>query len=207
MGRPSKILTKEDLLRAMKVTKSNMHAARHLHVSYTHYKKYAKLYKNDEGVCFLDLHKNQQGKGIVKYSHKKLPKFIAILNGDVPPKHLDREEFKQRLIFEALIEEKCNKCGFAERRIKDTQVPLTINYKDANANNLTLENIEFLCLNCHFLYGVDTSKKKRKETTVEYVDHSNDNKEWEMDESHKEHLKELGLYDDEKPGEEYISRL
>ena len=62
-------------------------------------------------------------------------------------------------------------------------------------------------MNCHFLYGVDTSKKKRKETTVEYVDHSNDNKEWEMDESHKEHLKELGLYDDEKPGEEYISRL
>ena len=44
-----KILTKEDLLRAMKITKSNMHAARHLHVSYTHYKKYAKLYKNDEG--------------------------------------------------------------------------------------------------------------------------------------------------------------
>lgn len=207
MARPSKILTKEDLLRAMKITKSNMHAARHLHVSYTHYKKYAKLYKNDEGVSFLDLHKNQQGKGITKYSQKKLPKFTAILNGDVPPKHLDREEFKQRLIFEALIEEKCSKCGFAERRIKDTQVPLAINYKDANLNNLTLENIEFLCLNCHFLYGVDTSKKKRKETAVEYVDHSNDDREWEMDESHKEHLKELGLYDDEKPGEEYISRL
>ena len=153
MARPSKILTKEDLLRAMKITKSNMHAARHLHVSYTHYKKYAKLYKNDEGVSFLDLHKNQQGKGITKYSQKKLPKFTAILNGDVPPKHLDREEFKQRLIFEALIEEKCTKCGFAERRIKDTQVPLAINYKDANLNRI-------LAL-----------KKKFNKYTIGYSDH------------------------------------
>ena len=207
MGRPSKILTKEDILRAIKVTKSNMHAARHLHVSYNHYKKYAKMYKNDDGITLLEAHKNQQGKGIIKYSNKKLPQFKAILDGEVPSKYLDREEFKQRLIFEALIEEKCNKCGFAERRIKDTQVPLTINYKDGNKNNLTLKNIEFLCLNCHFLYGVDTSKKKVRETTVDYVEHAEQDRKWEMDEHHMEHLKELGLYNEDSPGEEYISKL
>ena len=75
MPRPTKILTKDDILRAMKVTKSNMHAARHLHVSYNHYKKYAKLYKSEDGIALLEVHKNQQGKGIVKYSQKKLPKF------------------------------------------------------------------------------------------------------------------------------------
>ena len=207
MGRPSKILTKEDILRAMKVTKSNMHAARHLHVSYNHYKKYAKMYKNDDGITLLEAHKNQQGKGIIKYSNKKLPQFKAILDGEVPSKYLDREEFKQRLIFEALIEEKCNKCGFAERRIKDTQVPLTINYKDGNKNNLTLANIEFLCLNCHFLYGVDTSKKKVRETLVDYVDHADQDREWQMDEHHMDHLKELGLYNEDSPGDEYISKL
>tara|TARA_B100000212_G_scaffold81185_1_gene58189 strand:+ start:249 stop:872 length:624 start_codon:yes stop_codon:yes gene_type:complete len=207
MGRPSKILTKEDILRAIKVTKSNMHAARHLHVSYNHYKKYAKMYKNDDGITLLEAHKNQQGKGIIKYSNKKLPQFKAILDGEVPSKYLDREEFKQRLIFEALIEEKCNKCGFAERRVKDTQVPLTINYKDGNKNNLTLKNIEFLCLNCHFLYGVDTSKKKVRETTVDYVEHAEQDRKWEMDEHHMEHLKELGLYNEDSPGEEYISKL
>lgn len=207
MGRPSKILTKEDILRAMKVTKSNMHAARHLHVSYNHYKKYARMYKNDDGVNLLEAHKNQEGKGIKKYSAKKLPQFTAILDGEVPPRHLDREEFKQRLIFEALIEEKCNSCGFAERRVKDMQVPLAINYKDGNKNNLTLKNIEFLCLNCHFLYGTDTSKKKVREIKVDYVDHTENDKEWEMDEHHMEHLKELGLYNEESPGDEYISRL
>ena len=207
MGAPSKILTKEDILRAQKISKSNMHAARLLHVSYNHYKKYAKLYKNEDGVTLLDAHKNQSGQGISKYSAKKLPKFKAILAGDVPPKHLDRSEFMQKLIFEALVEEKCIKCGFVERRVTDTQVPLKINYKDSNLNNLTLENIELLCLNCHFLYGNKPTKKKVRENVEEYVDHSKNEREWTMDEATKEHLKDLGLYDEEKPGEEYISRL
>ena len=47
MARPSKILTKEDILRAQKMTRSNMAAARYLHVSYNHYKKYSKMYKDE----------------------------------------------------------------------------------------------------------------------------------------------------------------
>ena len=53
MPTPSKILTKEDILRAQKMTRSNMAAARYLHCSYNHYKKYAKMYKNDEGISLL----------------------------------------------------------------------------------------------------------------------------------------------------------
>ena len=67
MARPSKILTKEDLLRAMSQTRSNRAAARYLHVSYNHYKKYAKMYKNDDGETLLEAHKNQAGKGIPKF--------------------------------------------------------------------------------------------------------------------------------------------
>ena len=208
MGRPSKILTKEDILRAHNATRSNLHAARYLHVSYNHYKKYARMYKNDEGVNLLDAHKNQEGKGIKKYSAKKLPNFTAILEGEVPPKHLDRSEFKQRLIFEALVEEKCNRCGFSERRVTDTQVPLTINHKDGNANNLTLDNVELLCLNCNFLYGTPVDKRRVKDIPEEVIDRTDHEKEWEMDEHILEHLKELGLADDDPDiGSEYISRL
>jgi len=206
----TKILTKEDILRAQSQSRSNMHAARILHVSYEHYKKYAKMYKNDEGVSLLEVHKNQAGKGIKKYSSKNLPDFKAILNGEANPRHFDekfRNDIKNRIIFEALKEEKCERCGFNERRVTDTQVPLTINYKDSNLNNLTLKNIEFLCLNCFFLYGTKPSKKNIKETVEEYVDRSGEDEEWTMDEAHIEHLKELGLYDENNPGEEYISRL
>lgn len=207
MSAPSKILTKEDILRAQTMTRSNMAAARYLHVSYNHYKKYARMYKNDEGQTLLEAHMNQSGEGIPKFSSDNLPAFKDVLDGKVPTKYLDRQKFKQRLIFEALIEEKCNRCGFSERRITDTQVPIVINYLDGDKKNLRLENIEFLCLNCNFLYGTISNDKLVIEQPEEFVDHSRDNKEWEMDETHIEHLRELGLYDEENPGEEYISRL
>ena len=68
MARPSKILTKEDILRAQKVTRSNMAAARYLHVSYNHYKKYAKMYKNEDGKTLLEARMNQSGEGIPKFA-------------------------------------------------------------------------------------------------------------------------------------------
>ena len=68
MARPSKIITKEDIIRAQKVTRSNMAAARYLHISYNHYKKYAKMYKNEEGITLLQAHMNQAGEGIPKFA-------------------------------------------------------------------------------------------------------------------------------------------
>jgi len=40
----------------------------------------------------------------------------------------------------------------------------------------------------------------------DYVRTRNDEPDWELDEHHIEHLKELGLYEEENPGDEYISR-
>ena len=66
-----KILSKTDIIRAMKHTKSNMAAARFLGCSYPHYKQYAKLYKNSEGQTLFEAHLNRQGKGISKHLYKK----------------------------------------------------------------------------------------------------------------------------------------
>ena len=126
MARPSKILNKEDILRAQKMTRSNMAAARYLHVSYNHYKKYAKMYKNEDGATLLDSHMNQEGKGIPKFALKgssKIP-LMDLLEGRVPIEHFNAREIKERVIFEGLIEEKCNMCGMSERRVTDLKVPL-----------------------------------------------------------------------------------
>ena len=82
MGKPAKILSKEDLLRAMKMTRSNFAAARYLHVSYNHYKKYAKLYKNTDNISLLEAHKNQEGKGIPKFALKASSGDYVIFFGD-----------------------------------------------------------------------------------------------------------------------------
>ena len=212
MPTPSKILTKEDILRAQKMTRSNMAAARYLHVSYNHYKKYAKMFKNDEGVNLLEVHKNQEGKGIPKFALKgrdRIP-LMDLLEGRVPIEHFDAKDIKVRIILEGLIEEKCSKCGFSERRIKDTKVPVILNFKDGDKKNWHLDNLEFLCYNCSFLYAASPIEEKQAEAMEDYVKTRNDEPDWELDEAHIEHLKSLGLYDENREdmsGEEYISRL
>ena len=208
MGRAAKILSKDDLLRAMKMTRSNRAAARYLHVSYNHYKKYAKMYKNKEGISLLEAHKNQAGKGIPKFlsSGGKEPPLMDLIEGRIPVEHFDPKKIKQRIIFEALIEEKCNKCGFDERRVSDTKVPLILHHKDGNLKNFHLDNLEFLCYNCGFLYGVSPITEKQVEKMEDYIEKHGEEFDWELDEHHIQHLKDLGLYDEENPGEEFISR-
>ena len=208
MGRPSKILSKDDLLRAMKMTRSNRAAARYLHVSYNHYKKYALVYKNEDGITLLEAHKNQAGKGIPKFlsGKGKEPPIMDLIEGRVPVEHFDPKKIKQRIIFEALIEEKCAKCGFNERRVIDQKVPLVLNHKDGNKKNFQLDNLEFLCYNHAFLYATSPITDEQIEKMEDYIDKNGEDFDWELDEHHIEHLKELGLYDEEEPGEEYISR-
>jgi len=209
MGKPAKILLKEDLLRAMKMTRSNFAAARYLHVSYNHYKKYAKLYKNEDGIALLEIHKNQEGKGIPKFALKAsstIP-LMDLLEGRVPIEHFKAKEIKQRIIFEGLIEEICTKCKFSERRVSDTKVPVILNFMDGNKKNWHLDNLEFLCYNCSFLYGVSPIEEKQAEAMEDYVKTRVDEPDWEMDHHHMEHLRDLGLLEEEKePGDEYISR-
>ena len=209
MGRPSKILTKEDIERAQTMTRSNMAASRYLHVSYNHYKKYAKMYKNEEGVTLLEAHMNQEGKGIPKHltNGGKEPPLMDLIEGRVPIEHFDPQKVKFRIIQECLIEEKCNKCGFSERRVIDTKVPLILNHKDGNRKNYHLDNLEFLCYNCSFLYAASAITDKQVVELEGYVDNKKETVNWELDEHHIEHLKELGLYEEEKPGDEFISRL
>jgi hypothetical protein len=212
MARPSKILPKEDILRAQKMTRSNMAAARYLHVSYNHYKKYAKMYKNDDGVTLLEAHMNQAGEGIPKFAlagGKEIP-LMDLLEGKVPIEHFDPRKIKARLLSEAKLVEVCDRCGFAERRVTDQKIPVILNFKDGNKKNWHLENLEFLCYNCSFLYAASPIEEKRAEAMEDYVKTRDDEPDWELDSHHIEHLKELGLYDDNSDkddGSEYISRL
>tara|TARA_R110000782_G_scaffold72234_1_gene144739 strand:- start:160 stop:789 length:630 start_codon:yes stop_codon:yes gene_type:complete len=209
MARPSKILTKEDIVRAQNVTRSNMAAARYLHVSYNHYKKYAKMYKNEDGINLLEAHMNQSGEGIPKFAlsgNKELP-LLDLLEGRVPIEHFDARKIKARLLSEGKLVEVCDKCNFAERRITDQKIPVILNFKDGNKKNWHLNNLEFLCYNCSFLYAASPIEEKRAEAMEDYVKTRDDEPDWELDEHHINHLKELGLYEEEKPGDEFISRL
>ena len=59
-------LTKGRIEWAIKQTKSISQASKLCEVSYNTCRKYAKLYKNDEGISLFEEFKNQPGKGINK---------------------------------------------------------------------------------------------------------------------------------------------
>lgn len=209
-----KYYTKDDLRRAMKHTRSGASAARYLGCSYQHYKKYAKLYKDEEtGKTFFELQYNQQGKGITKHLFRKsgnITPLEDILEGRIDIANFKVSEIKERIIQEGYLAEECNRCHFVERRVVDYKVPLIINFKDRNKVNWKVENLEMLCYNCYFLHIGDVwssnQLKQMEDYTVKSKFFKDEKPNWDLDKHHIAHLKELGLWEDEDPGSEFISR-
>jgi len=133
----AKPLSKAQIVAAQAKTLSNMAAARYLHVSYQHYKRYAKLYE------LFDSHKNQMGKGIPKFLRgpKKMPHMVEIIEGRIAASSFDPNKLKYALIEQGYIMEECAVCKFNERRVLDYKIPLLLHFKDKNSNNYSLDNV------------------------------------------------------------------
>jgi len=207
-----KPLSKEDIVRAMKMTLSNKGAARYLHVSYIHYKRFAQNFTDETtGRTLFEMHKNQSGKGIPKFitNRGKEPALLDVIEGRVPIESYTPEKLKRRLIQEGYLHEYCNKCDFSERRVIDYKVPLLLNFKDGNKKNWNIDNVELLCYNCYFLYVGDVFNTRQLDAIEDFVQPLQSNSvDWELDEYYKEHFKELGIMDEEKEdGEEFVSCL
>ena len=197
----AKPLSKEDILRAMRFTKSNRAAARYLGCSYQHYKPYAKLFRVDENdpssPTLFESHLNQSGKGIPKFlpNRRKEPNVKIIVETGTGWESFTPEKIKARLIAESYLKEECYNCGFCERRVTDYKIPLLLNFKDGNKNNYLIENLELLCYNDYFLLVADP-------LTPDQIRHIEDNAEvkavahdWDMDEAHLDNMRALGLLD------------
>jgi len=201
----AKPLSKEQISAAQAKTKSNMAAARYLHVSYQHYKRYAKLYKLFEG------HKNQSGKGIPKFLRgpKKMPHMLEIIEGRIAASSFDPNKLKYALIEQGYLLEECAVCAFKERRVLDYKMPLLLHFKDKNSNNYGLDNVQLLCYNHYFLQVGDIFNKNDEKQIESQTEHfgTTERIEFEVDDYHLQRLKELGLDDDEDDINQYISRI
>jgi hypothetical protein len=201
----AKPLSIEQIRAAQSQTRSNMAAARYLHVSYQHYKRYAKMYG------LFDTHKNQSGKGIPKFlkGSKKEPALLDIIEGRVSAAHFTPAKIKYRLIEEGYLLEECAMCGFKERRVLDYKIPLLLHFKDNNKSNYRRENIELLCYNHYFLTVGDIFTDNDVKQIESHQEHrgTTERVEWEVDDYHLQRLRELGLEDDEDDVNQYISRI
>lgn len=155
-GLGAKALMESEIKEAQVKARSAMEAARILGVSYNTYKKYAKLY----GI-FEDL-KNPEGVGIQKGFNIKKGKYSLddILKGDYPDYPVWK--LKRRLISNGYMLEKCNECGFEERRLTDHKVPLVLDHMDGDRTNHKYDNLRMLCLNCSFLINGNLTGPKKE---------------------------------------------
>jgi hypothetical protein len=71
----------------------------------------------------------------------------------------------RRVLKEKLLEQKCEKCGLSEWL--EDKIPLQLHHKNKNHHDNRLENLEFLCANCHMQihhvqkkYPKNTGRKK-----------------------------------------------
>jgi len=191
-----KELFKDDILRAIRHTKSNRAAARYLGCSYQHYKPYAKLFNDDEtGQNLFDLHKNQCGRGIPKFlpNRRREPNVKIIFEEGVGYESFTTTKIKTRGIAEGFLRDECYTCGCSERRVTDYKTPTLLNFKDGSKSNYVLDNLEILCYNCYFLYVADP-------LTNDQIRHIETNQtvlakpfEWELDDEALSNMKALGL--------------
>ena len=198
-----KPISKDMCLAAMDSTKSVKAAARYLNCSYHHLKRYMKLYVDEEsGKTLFDKHKNQQGKGIPKFlkASGKEPALLDIIEGRIDASSFSPDKLKYRLTTEGYLEECCGNCGFKEHRVTDHKVPLILHFKDKNKLNYRLENIQFLCYNCYFLFigEVFSERDIIKLEDNKSVTKTTDAVDMQLDDYHLQRLRELGL-DGENP--------
>ena len=162
-GRGSRGLTLQQIKEAMANSKSNRGAARYLNVHYSTFKKYAKMYFDEDGISLFDKHLNERGKGISKGygANSGGMKLEDIFAGKYPnyPAH----RYKHRLVRIGYLKEECAICGFSERRLQDYKVPLLLDYIDGNPQNKALENVRLLCYNCYYLNVGDLFWRKKGE--------------------------------------------
>jgi hypothetical protein len=143
VGRSHRPLLERDILAAQKATRSAKEAARYLNVAYTTYRKYAEMY----GI--FEQHKRQGGRWNGAVSLKGAFGLESIFRGEHP--NYDRGKLKERVFKSGLIPQECRYCGFNEKRISDGKIPLLLDYRDGNRNNLVLENLCAICYNCAYL--------------------------------------------------------
>ena len=125
-----KDITKDEFIKVCKEEKTMARAAKRLGLHFNTFKKYALKYK-----CYTP---NQAGKGIKKDIKKRITKLED---------YATRASVRKSIIQEGLLKYECEECGISSWNGKK----ISLHLDDINGNNgdHRLENLRFLCPNCH----------------------------------------------------------
>jgi len=143
-----KNLKEEDIVKAVKESRSMIVAAHSLGVQYKTFRSYAQKY----GVWSP----NQPGKGFTKVKEGK--SLEDILSGKTV--YTSSHRLRERLIEDGIKEYKCEVCG--NKTWNEMPIPLELHHMDGDHLNNALSNILIICPNCHAQTSTYRSKTRNK---------------------------------------------
>lgn len=212
-----KEILKVDVERAMRNTRSNKEASRYLGVDIKTYKKYASMYKDENGNNLYEMHNNRAAVGIPKYTlrSKNPAQLIDIMEGRAPKTFLSGKTLKIRLIAEGFFKEECSRCQYHEKRVLDEKVPLIMHYIDGNKRNWKMENLEFLCYNCYFQCVGNVFEQKQLDALEDSTVKNARDIDFDLPPQHEEAIKkslnltnkDIYMGDDREKSEDYGNDL
>lgn len=122
--------------------------------NYQQIKRYLKEYHIE--------HWHFKGQGWNLGNHGKVKPKYKLEEILVENSNFQSYKLKKRLFREGLKNEKCEKCGWAEKT-KDGYIPLELDHINGNHSDNRLNNLRILCPNCHSLtYNYRGRKNKKK---------------------------------------------
>jgi len=136
-----KNITRDQFIEVCRNNLSMAKAASALGLHFNTFKKYALEYN-----CYKP---NQAGRGIKKDIKLRIHKIED---------YATRASVRKRIIKENLLPYKCNECGISEW--KDQKLSLHLDHINGMNGDNRIENLRFLCPNCHSLTETYTGKNK-----------------------------------------------
>jgi len=128
--RKAKDIPRNEFVKVCNEAQSMARAASELNLHFNTFKKYALKYD-----CYQT---NQSGKGI----NKNIPKRIIELEN-----YATRASVRKRILKEELLDYECNECNIKDYNGKP--LSLELDHINGNGHDHRLENLRWLCPNCH----------------------------------------------------------
>jgi hypothetical protein len=105
---------------------------------------------------------------------------------------------KELLMKDGRLGYQCSACKYGEKRLTDMKAPLLLNFKNGKKSDWRIENIQWLCYNCHFLFVGDPFSNRMLQRIESHEVDVPEIKEdiqtfYEIDDFYYAHLKNLGL--------------
>jgi len=82
---------------------------------------------------------------------------------------------KRHLIKTGQKQQKCEQCDWAEKRKSDGKIPIQLHHKNGDSSDNRIENLQFLCPNCHSLTenyaGKNKCNPRRRNETFDRIEY------------------------------------